>query len=73
LITAAVRIDGERLEVAAPHPLFVLRPRPMGRLDAYPYDVSPDGGPIVVNTFVEDETSDIITLVLNWAAAHTSP
>jgi Tol biopolymer transport system component len=67
LIAAPVHVTGERLETAAAHSLFVLRPRAPGRLDAYAYDVSPDGRRIVVNTFVEDESADTITLVLNWA------
>ena len=67
LVAAVVQAVGDRLEVAAPRQLFTLRARPMGRLDAYPYDVSPDGRRVVVNTFVEDDSSHTITLVQNWA------
>jgi hypothetical protein len=41
----------------------------MGRLDAYPYDVTPDGQRFIFNTFVEEATSTGLTLVVNWPAA----
>jgi Tol biopolymer transport system component len=69
LMSAAVRASADRLHVAAPRPLFALRPRPPARLDAYGYDVSPDGRRFVVNTLIEDTTPTAITLVLNWTAA----
>jgi eukaryotic-like serine/threonine-protein kinase len=69
LMSAAVRATGDRLQVAAPRPLFTLRPRPAARLDAYAYDVVPDGSRFVVNTLTEDTTPTAITLVLNWTAA----
>jgi Tol biopolymer transport system component len=68
LMSAAVAPSGGRLNVATPRPLFALRPRPPVRLDAYPYDVSPDGGRFVVNTRIEDSAPASITLVLNWMA-----
>lgn len=36
------------------------------RLDAYPFDVSPNGQRFVVNALMEDTTATAITLVLNW-------
>lgn len=72
LMAAAVHASGDTLEVASPHPLFTLRPRPPARLDAYPYDVSPDGRRIVVNALVEDTGSAAITLVFNWATGMTT-
>ncbi len=72
LMTAAVRITGDKLDVAAPRPLFTLRPRPPARLDAYPYDVSPDGRRFVVNSLVDDTGSAVITLVFNWTTGLTS-
>ena len=68
LMSAAVRTDAAGLHAEEPKQLFAMRPRAMGRLDAYPYDVSADGKRIVVNTLVEDESSDTITLVLNWSS-----
>jgi hypothetical protein len=73
LMAAAVRATRDTLEIGAPHPLFTVRPRPPARLDAYPYDVSPDGRRFVVNTVVEDPASAAITLVFNWAAGLTTP
>jgi hypothetical protein len=52
--------------VGAVRPLFATRPRPFVRLDAYAYDVSPDGQRILINTLVEAKTSLAITLVVNW-------
>jgi len=38
------------------------------RLDAHPYDVSPDGQRFLVNSFVEETASTAITLMVNWTA-----
>jgi hypothetical protein len=43
------------------------------RLDAYPYDVSPDGQRFVVNTVMDDATSTTITVVINWTAGLPEP
>ena len=72
LMAVAVRVTGERLDVADPRPLFALRPRPPQRLDAYAYDVSPDGQRFVVNTLVDDPASNTITVVLNWTVVLTT-
>lgn len=71
LMVVAVHATRDRLDIAAPRPLFAIRPRPPVRLDAYPYDVSPDGQRFVVNTLMEDTTSTTITLVLNWTGGLT--
>jgi Tol biopolymer transport system component len=68
LMSLAITAAGNRLEVGAPRALFAIRPRPPVRLDAYPYDVSPDGQRFVVNTLMEDAASSIITVVHNWTA-----
>ena len=68
LISVKVQEGASGLVLGAPVPLFTLRPRPAVRLDAYAYDVSPDGQRFVVNTLVEDTTSTTVTLVLNWSA-----
>jgi hypothetical protein len=70
-MAVAINTATDRLDLAVPRPLFTIRPRPSVRLDAYPYDVSPDGQRFVVNTLVEETTSTAITLVLNWAVGLT--
>jgi hypothetical protein len=72
LMAVAVDAAADRLEIAVPRPLFAIRPRPPVRLDAYPYDVSPDGQRFVVNTLVEETASSAITLVLNWTHGLTT-
>ena len=67
LTAATVTSQGSGFDVGAVQPLFAARPRPMARLDAYPYDVSSDGR-FLVNMLVEDATSTAITLVVNWTA-----
>jgi Tol biopolymer transport system component len=66
LMAVAIAATRDRLDVGAPRPLFAVRPRAPVRLDAYPYDVSPDGQRFVVNAVIEDTTATAITLVLNW-------
>jgi eukaryotic-like serine/threonine-protein kinase len=68
LMAVAIKSTADRIEVAAPRALFAIRPRPPVRLDAYPYDVMPDGQRFVVNALVEDTTSATITVVHNWTA-----
>jgi hypothetical protein len=72
LMAATVHATADRLEVATPRRLFAVRTRSALRLDAYPYDVSPDGLRFVVNTLVAEPTSTAITIVLNWTDALTS-
>jgi dipeptidyl aminopeptidase/acylaminoacyl peptidase len=69
LMAAAVRVNGERLDVDPPRVLFRLRPRPPVRLDAYAYDVSRDGQRFVVNTLIEEAASTVISVVLDWDSA----
>lgn len=59
--------DGVR--IGTPQPLFKVRLRPIGRLDAYMYDVTPDGQRFLMNTFVEEAASTGLTLLVNWPAA----
>jgi serine/threonine protein kinase len=68
LMAIAIKAARDRLETGVPRPLFTIRARPPVRLDAYPYDVSPDGRRFVVNTLTDDTTSTIITVVFNWIA-----
>jgi hypothetical protein len=64
----AVPVDGRsaRFDVGAGRVLFTVRLRPLGRLDAFPYDVTSDGQRLIINTFVEEATLPAITLVVNW-------
>ncbi len=66
VFTAPVTITTTSITIGEPQTLFKTRLRPMGRLDAYPYDVSPDGQRFLMNTFVDESTNSGLTLVLNW-------
>jgi hypothetical protein len=72
-MVVSIDTNRDRLDIGAPRPLFAIRPRPPVRLDAYPYDVTPDGQRFVVNTLMEESTSNTITVVLNWAAGLAAP
>jgi Tol biopolymer transport system component len=73
LMAVTVRATRGRLDLSAPRRLFAVRPRPPVRLDAYAYDVSPDGRRFLINTLIDEPASTVITLVLNWTAAVTGP
>ena len=51
----AVEVDGTlpQFKVGKAHPLFTMTPRE-SRLDAYPYDVMPDGERFLVNRFIDE-------------------
>ena len=66
LTVATVAGGASGFAVGAVRPMFATHPRPFARLDAYAYDVSPDGQRILINTLVEAKTSLAITLVVNW-------
>jgi hypothetical protein len=55
------------VDVGPTRPLFKVAFR-RTRLDAYPYDVAPDGR-FLVNTFVEDPAPAAISLLTNWPSA----
>jgi hypothetical protein len=63
LMVAEVGLESQPGE---PRPLFDVRVRPFVRLDAYPYDVSPDGTRFLVNTLIAEATPPAITMVANW-------
>ena len=69
VMAAAVTVEGSSVKVDVPRPLFDIRLRPVGRLDAYSYDVAPDGKAFIFAAFVEEATSTGLTLVLNWERA----
>ena len=64
-----VRAAGDRIAAGVPRALFEVRPRPPARLDAYAYDVFPDGRRFVVNAIAEDPPATAVTLVLDWNAS----
>jgi hypothetical protein len=68
LVVAQVRRMGGRLEIATPRPLYPLNAREPARLDAYAYDVLPDGR-FVVNRLLAEAGTSAITIVLNWTTA----
>jgi Tol biopolymer transport system component len=68
LVAAPVRRAGGRLEIASPRALFPLNARGPVRLDAYGYDVLPDGR-FVVNRLLAEPGTSAITIVLNWTTA----
>ena len=68
LMAAPVRRTGSPLEIASPRALFALNARGAVRLDAYAYDVLPDGR-FVVNRLLTEAGTSAITIVLNWTTA----
>jgi hypothetical protein len=66
LMSAGIQATADRIAIGVPRPLFVIGPRAPVRLDAYPYDVAPDGRRFVVNVLMEDTTTTAISLVVNW-------
>lgn len=66
VMSAAVVTRHGQLTFDTPQRLFPVRLRPIGRLDAYPYDVTRDGQRFLINMFVEEATSTGLTLVVNW-------
>ncbi len=62
----AVRVAGRgaEFELGKPQPLFPIRPHRRGSM----YDVSGDGQKFLVNTIVEEEGFQSMTLVVGWAA-----
>jgi Tol biopolymer transport system component len=66
LMAAAIQLTPTEARVGTIRPLFKFQFLRY-RLDAYPYDVSPDGR-FLVNTLVE-ETPTTLSLLTNWPAA----
>ncbi len=71
-MTAEIKTVGSIFEVGKVKPLFKANPAIGGGGLAYlggdGYDVSADGNRFLVNTFVEDESTSPLTLVVNWDA-----
>jgi hypothetical protein len=68
LTAVAVDGDGPSFQISGEERLFVTQLRPIGRLDAFPYDVSADGQRFLLNTSIAASESAPITLVVNWPA-----
>jgi hypothetical protein len=66
-MVASVRTTAGGLEISNPQALFSLGGRPPIRLDAYSYDVLPDGR-FVVNRLIAEPGTSMITIVQNWTA-----
>jgi hypothetical protein len=67
-MAAQVRRTGNHLEIARPRALFRVNLREPARLDAYAYDVLPDGR-FVVNRPIAEAGTSAITIVQNWTTA----
>ena len=68
VVAAQVRRTGTRLEIASARARFRLNAREPVRLDAYGYDVLPDGR-FVVNRLLAEPGTSTITIVINWTTA----
>jgi WD40 repeat protein len=67
VMVASVRTTASGLETSQPRALFSLNGRPPIRLDAYSYDVLPDGH-FIVNRLLAEPGTSMVTIVLNWTA-----
>jgi serine/threonine protein kinase len=68
IMAATARADATGLHVSPARPLFSFQYR-RGRLDGYPYAVSPDGQKILANVLLDEAAPPTITLLVNWPAA----
>jgi serine/threonine protein kinase len=73
LMSAPVTHDRAGPHVGESRALFRAPLRPIVRLDAYSYDVSPDGQRFLMNTLVEQRTHESLALVVNWVARLARP
>jgi len=64
----AVAIDGSGsgFHVRGEQRLFVAQPRPRARLDAYAYDVAPDGRRFLINVPVGGSVPAPVTVITHW-------
>jgi eukaryotic-like serine/threonine-protein kinase len=70
LMSVALRFAGDRLEIAQPQPLFLLRLTMSGEVQfhRHPYDVSPDGQRVLVIRSASGVEADGAVVVSNWTA-----
>ncbi|HUF24269.1 MAG TPA: protein kinase [Vicinamibacterales bacterium] len=66
VMAASIRLTDAAAHLGAIRPLFTFQFHRV-RLDAYPYDVSPDGR-FLVNTLIEASAPAAISLLINWPA-----
>jgi dipeptidyl aminopeptidase/acylaminoacyl peptidase len=71
LMSAPVTYNQAGPHVGESRPLFRASLRPVVRLDAYLYDISPDGRRFLMNTLVEQRTNESLALVVNWVGRQT--
>jgi len=69
LVAAEVNGKGSAFQVGTIRALFKTRPRLGTQAYGTPYDVSANGQRFLVNTLIQEATSEPITLVVNWTAA----
>ena len=68
MVAVPFTTQGGAIQIGPPARLFAATPRAGTRLDAFPYDVAPDGRRFLVNTLADVPGPDILTLVINWHA-----
>ena len=68
LVAVSVTMQSGGIRIGTPTRLFAATSRPGTRLDAFPYDVAPDGRRFLVNTIAASPGPDTLTLVINWQA-----
>ena len=68
LVAVPVTMQSGGIQIGTPTRLFAATSRPGTRLDAFPYDVAPDGRRFLVNTIAASPGPDTLTLVINWQA-----
>ena len=68
-LTAVAVTAGDTFEAGSAEPLFQTHARQsVSVMDAFSYDVTPDGRKFLVNTRVDDPSAVPPTVVLNWAS-----
>ena len=68
LMAVPITTKGSAIEVGRAVRLFRAHLRPATRLDAFAYDVAPDGRRFLMSTMAERAIPESLTLVINWHA-----
>jgi eukaryotic-like serine/threonine-protein kinase len=69
LMSTPIDYDASGPHIGQSRALFRAALRPVVRLDGYPYDVSPDGTRLLLNTILQDAPPPPLALVVNWPSA----
>jgi eukaryotic-like serine/threonine-protein kinase len=71
LMSVALRLSADRVEIGQPQPLFLLRLGTSGEIPwiRHPYDVSPDGQRFLVIRRSADTAPDSAVVATNWTVA----